>query len=213
MPFSPKNYSINSPRYCPSLEAKVQRFQDKERHHVFLEPEGLDNDLIYPNGLGMSFPEDIQEKIVRSVVGLQEAVIIQPGYTIEYNYLNPIDIYPTTESKRISGLFLAGQINGTTGYEEAAAQGLIAGINAAFSIQGKEQIVFPRYQSYMGVMMDDLTKNGVSEPYRMFTSRSEYRISLRPDNADQRVTALGIKHGIISQQRRSVFQKKMEKIF
>ena len=200
------------PRYCPSIEDKVVRFADKESHQVFLEPEGLDDHTIYPNGISTSLPADTQLSYVRSMVGLHNVEITQPGYAIEYDYVDPRALDLTLKVRSVSGLYLAGQINGTTGYEEAAGQGLVAGLNAALAAQGKDPIIFTRSQSYIGVMIDDLTTRGVSEPYRMFTSRAEFRLSLRADNADQRLTPLAITLGCVSQERINAYLGKSERL-
>lgn len=199
-------------RYCPSIEDKVKKFETKDNHQIFLEPEGLESEIIYPNGISTSLPENVQEDFVRSIKGLENAKIIKSGYAIEYDYVNPQELNHTLETKKISNLFFAGQINGTTGYEEAAAQGLIAGINAATKLQANKKFVLDRADGYIGVLIDDLVTKGTKEPYRMFTSRSEYRLLLRADNADQRLTPLGIMVGCVGDERKHKFERKLDKL-
>ena len=200
------------PRYCPSIDDKIKKFADKQRHQIFLEPEGLNDHTIYPNGISTSLPSDIQQEICSKINGLEDVKIIRPGYAIEYDFVDPRELFLTLETKKIKNLYLAGQINGTTGYEEAAAQGLIAGINAALAFKSNEPFILDRSEAYIGVMIDDLVTKGVAEPYRMFTSRAEYRLTLRSDNSDIRLTKKGIDIGVVQKNRKDIYKAKFQEL-
>ncbi|WP_151074316.1 tRNA uridine-5-carboxymethylaminomethyl(34) synthesis enzyme MnmG [Borreliella turdi] len=202
----------NGPRYCPSIEDKIVKFKDKDRHQIFIEPEGFNTEEMYLNGLSSSLPENIQQKLINSIEGLEHAIITRPGYAVEYDYINPIELYPNLESKRVKGLFIAGQTNGSSGYEEAAAQGLMAGINAALRLQNKEPMVLTRTSSYIGVLIDDLVTKGTKEPYRMFTSRAEHRLNLRHDTSDKRLIKIGYDLGLVDEERYSQYLFKKRRV-
>ena len=198
------------PRYCPSIEDKVMRFPDRERHQIFVEPEGIGTEEMYLNGLSSSLPEEVQHRFIRTLPGLRHCEIMRPAYAVEYDYLDPLDLKPSLESKILDNLFVAGQTNGTSGYEEAAAQGLMAGINAAQRLKGEKSVVLGRTDAYIGVLIDDLVTKGTKEPYRMFTSRAEYRLSLRHDNSDQRLTKIGYEAGLASKEKMERLEEKIK---